>query len=71
VSNANQLDSDHDGLGDACDPTPLPGPQRSDYKNAEQFCRADRAFLGDAAFAKKYGTNSNVANAYGKCVSVK
>jgi hypothetical protein len=46
-----------------------PGPQRGDYKNAAQFCKAERAFLGDIAFAKKYGTNGNGANAYGKCVS--
>jgi TolB protein len=48
---------------------PIPGPQRSDYKNAAQFCKAERDFLWDAAFAKKYGTNANGANAYGKCVS--
>jgi Tol biopolymer transport system component len=48
---------------------PLPGPQRSDYKNAAQFCKAERAFLGDAAFARKYGPKSSTANAYGKCVS--
>ena len=48
---------------------PIPGPQRSDFKNGAQFCKAERAFLGDTAFAKKYGTNGNGANAYGKCVS--
>jgi TolB protein len=45
---------------------PIPGPKRSDYKNAAQFCKAEREFLGDAAFTKKYGSG---ANAYGKCVS--
>jgi Tol biopolymer transport system component len=45
---------------------PIPGPQRSDYKNAAQFCKADREFLGDASFTQKYGGD---ANAYGKCVS--
>ena len=45
---------------------PLPGPQRSDYKNAAQFCKAVREFLGDEAFTQKYGGG---ANAYGKCVS--
>jgi Tol biopolymer transport system component len=70
VANATQTDSDHDGIGDACDPTPLPGPQRSDYKNAAKFCKAERAFFGDTAFARTYGgPKNNVANAYGKCVS--
>jgi Tol biopolymer transport system component len=45
---------------------PLLGPKRSDYKNAAQFCKAERGFLGDAAFRSKYGGG---ANAYGKCVS--
>jgi len=44
------------------------GPQRSDYKNAAQFCKAERDFFGNAAFTKKYGGG---ANAYGKCVSGK
>jgi TolB protein len=48
---------------------PIPGPKRSDYKNAAKFCEADRTFLGSHAFATKYGTNGNGANAYGKCVS--
>jgi TolB protein len=48
---------------------PVPGPRRTDYRNAAQFCKAERAFLGDAAFATKYGTNGNGANANGKCVS--
>jgi Tol biopolymer transport system component len=48
---------------------PIPGPKRSDYKNAAQFCNAERAFLGDAAFKRKYGTNGTGANAFGKCVS--
>ena len=43
-----------------------PGPQRSDYKNGAQFCKAERDFLGEAAFTNKYGGG---ANAYGKCVS--
>jgi TolB protein len=44
---------------------PLPGPQRSDYKNAAHFCKALRAFLGDDAFRDKFGGG---ANAHGKCV---
>jgi Tol biopolymer transport system component len=50
---------------------PPTGPQPGDYKNAAQFCKADRDFLGEAAFAKKYGTGPKGANAYGKCVSGK
>lgn len=46
----------------------LPGPQRSDYKNAAKFCKAESNFLGDAAFRKKYGTSKNGKNAFGKCV---
>jgi dipeptidyl aminopeptidase/acylaminoacyl peptidase len=45
---------------------PLIGPQRSDYKNAAQFCKALRQFLGDEAFRNRY---SGGANAHGKCVS--
>jgi hypothetical protein len=45
------------------------GPRRSDYKNAAQFCKAQRDFLGDATFRSRYGTNKNGANAHGKCVS--
>jgi TolB protein len=47
----------------------IPGPQRSDYKNAAQFCNAERDFLGDEAFKTKYGTSGNGSNAFGKCVS--
>lgn len=47
---------------------PLSGPQRSDYKNAAQFCKAERAFLGDSRFSQKYGGGRN---AHGKCVSGK
>ena len=47
---------------------PPSGPQRSDYKNAARFCKAQRDFLGDAAFRSRYGTNRNGANANGKCV---
>ena len=44
-------------------------PQRGDFQNAAKFCQAQRDFLGEAAFADRYGTNRNKANAFGKCVS--
>jgi hypothetical protein len=44
---------------------PIPGPKRSDYKNAAQFCKAEHAFWGDQ-FASRYGGR---ADSYGKCVS--
>jgi hypothetical protein len=44
---------------------PVHRPQRADYKNAAQFCKALREFLGDGAFRSRYGG----ANAHGKCVS--
>jgi Tol biopolymer transport system component len=47
---------------------PIPGPERSDYKNAAQYCNADAEFLGDRAFRQNYGTNGNGADALGKCV---
>jgi TolB protein len=50
---------------------PLPGPRREDYRNSAQFCKAERDFLGDAAFTRKYGTNARGANAFGKCASGK
>ena len=50
---------------------PIAGPRPSDYKNAAKFCKAEGAYLGDVAFARKYGSGPkrNTANAYGKCVS--
>jgi TolB protein len=44
----------------------IPGPQRSEYKNAAHFCKALREFLGDEAFRSKFGGG---ANAHGKCVT--
>jgi Tol biopolymer transport system component len=55
------------GEGGQPDWQPLPGPQRSDYKNSAHFCKAEREFWGDG-FAGRYGGGSN---AYGKCVSQK
>jgi Tol biopolymer transport system component len=58
-------------LGPGGDPAwqPVVGPQRSDYKNAAQFCKAERDFLGDVSFAKKYSLKGSPANAFGRCVS--
>jgi Tol biopolymer transport system component len=46
---------------------PIPGPQRADFKNAAQFCKAEQAFWGDQ-FESHYGGGRN---AYGKCVSAR
>ena len=42
-----------------------------DDSAAAKACRAERASMGIEAFAKKYGTNHNLKNAFGKCVSGK
>jgi hypothetical protein len=38
-------------------------------KNAAKKCKAERTSMGVTAFNAKYGTNTNKANAFGKCVS--
>jgi hypothetical protein len=45
-------------------------PQSAD-ENGAKACKAERASLGVGAFNKKYGTNHNLKNAFGKCVSGK
>ncbi len=40
-------------------------------KNAATKCKAERQSMGVEAFQKKYGTNHNLKNAFGKCVSFK
>jgi hypothetical protein len=40
-----------------------------DESAAAKACRAERASMGVEAFAKEYGTNPNLKNAFGKCVS--
>jgi hypothetical protein len=37
-------------------------------QSAAQTCKAQRAELGKAAFRQLYGTNTNKANAFGRCV---
>ena len=39
--------------------------------NAAKKCKAERKDIGAQAFAKRYGTNYNLMNAFGKCVSSK
>jgi Tol biopolymer transport system component len=65
-SNRTQLTTTSAGSGhDVADWQPIPGPRRSDYKNSNQFCKAEQAFWGNE-FSGRYGSG---ANAFGKCVS--
>jgi hypothetical protein len=48
---------------------PVREPQRDNFSNAARFCKAQRAFLGEQAFAARYGTNPKKTNAFGKCVA--
>jgi hypothetical protein len=41
----------------------------SSVPSPEKQCRAERAGMGKALFAKTYGTNHDRSNAFGKCVS--
>jgi Tol biopolymer transport system component len=50
-------------------PIPAARPRRGDFKNAPQFCKAERAFLGERGFRHKYRSGPKDANAFGKCVS--
>jgi Tol biopolymer transport system component len=43
-------------------PSPLP-PKRGDYRSSAQFCKALRAFLGDADFSKRYKNHGMCASA--------
>jgi hypothetical protein len=53
--------------------TSAAAPGQSTEKNAAKACKAERGTTTDsiANFKKKYGTNANKANAFGKCVSAK
>jgi Tol biopolymer transport system component len=65
-SGANQTDI---AFGRDPDWQPLVGPKRTDYKTASQFCKAERAFIGERQFRQKYATGpKSGANAHGKCV---
>ena len=37
--------------------------------NPAKKCKAERASMGEKAFAERYGTNPNKRNAFGKCVA--
>ena len=60
--NADGSEQSRLATGFSADWQPLVGPRRADYKNASHFCKAEREFLGDAAFRQKYGN-------HGGCVS--
>ena len=47
------------------------GEKGEQSSGAAKACKAERASMGVEAFAKKYGTNHNLKNAFGKCVSGK
>ena len=44
---------------------------QKDDAAAAKACRSERASMRAEAFAKSYGTNHNLKNAFGKCVSGK
>jgi hypothetical protein len=44
---------------------------QSSSESPAKACKAERSALGVDAFAKRYGTNHNLRNAFGKCVSGK
>jgi hypothetical protein len=48
--------------GEKPDWQPRVGPRRADYRNARDFCRAERDFLGAQEFNAVYGS-------FGGCVS--
>jgi TolB protein len=51
--------------GEAPNWQPIPGPNRADFQNAAQFCKAERAFWGREAFEQRYGGRGN---GVGPCV---
>ena len=51
--------------------TKEPSTPEQSTNNAAKACKAERKQLGVDSFDKKYGTNHNLRNAFGKCVSGK
>jgi Tol biopolymer transport system component len=66
IMNSDGTDPRFITAGSEPDWQPIPAPRPSDYRNAAKYCKAEREFFGNTAFANKYGGG---ANAYGKCVS--
>ncbi len=52
-------------------PKPATAAQAQSADKAAKKCKAERSSMGVEAFRKKYGTNHNLMNAFGKCVSAK
>ena len=50
---------------------PATAAQAQGSESAANACKAERQSLGPEAFQKKYGTNHNLRNAFGKCVSAR
>jgi len=48
-----------------------PPSGKGNANNRAKTCKKEGADLGGEAFNKKYGTNHNLRNAFGKCVSGK
>ena len=48
---------------------PATAAQAQGSESVAKACKAERQSLGSEAFQKKYGTNHNLRNAFGKCVS--
>ena len=48
---------------------PVTAAQSQSADNAAEACKAARQSMGTETFAKKYSTNHNLRNAFGKCVS--
>jgi hypothetical protein len=50
---------------------PVTAAQSQSAERAAKACKAERQSMGIEAFAKRYGTNHNLRNAFGKCASSK
>jgi len=64
VSAAHAVPPNGKGSGSA---TASQAPAGQD--NPAKKCKAERASMGEKAFAERYGTNPNKRNAFGKCVA--